>query len=624
MPDGSYERFRIEESPVVEPKLAERLTGVNTYRGRGIDDPTLTTRFDRTPLGFHAIVLSPAGTYFVQPVALGQTDDYVSYALTGERLSQFECLVQSFGGKPLGPSVNAAPSGDNLRNLRLAVAATGEYTQFFGSAGDALNGIISTVNAVNAVYNIEVAVHLNLIADNDMVIYSDPDTDPFPLSDKNAEVQAELDATIGDGDYDIGHLFHVEGSDISGNAGCIGCICTSGSKGSGWSQGNDPTNADYVFVVCHEMGHQIGGRHTFNGTGCSASQYTASSAYEPGSGTTIMSYSSVCGSDNVIGGLPGDLYFHAASRGFILTAIGAAGCVMTSPTGNAIPTVDAGASYQIPRGTPFTLTASGNDADGDPLTYCWEQFDLAMGGAMALTTVDNGMIPLFRSFPPDVSASRTFPRYSDLLAGNLFPGTLGEQLPGVDRTLNFKVTVRDNQPGGGGADDDDVAITVLGDPFRITFPDGGETLVGGCSTTVTWEVGGGDVATNVNILYSTDGGLTFPVTLASNTANDGSAEVAVPCGATTTGRIRIEPVGNIFFDISDDDFAVSADGPDVTCSITGGEVDDDCEFLVEFSGTITDDCSVDDGDVTVTVNRRSAGPRSARRTSRRCRWTAPR
>jgi len=605
MPDGSYEKFRIEESPVMEPELAATLPGVHTFLGRGIDNPALTTRFDRTPLGFHAVVLSPGGTIFVEPVELGDTVRYRSYRASGIKAAAFECQVKEFELATPAPIDLTAPSGDNLRTYRLAVAATGEYTQFFGDAGTALANIVTTVNAVNAPYGIEVAVRLILVANNNLIVYTDPTTDPFPLSDKNSEVQAAIDSAIGDANYDIGHLFHVEGTDISGNAGCIGCICTSGSKGSGWSQGPTPTNSDYLFVVCHEMGHQVGGTHTFNGTGCSASQYTASSAWEPGSGTTIMSYSSVCGSDNVIGGLAGDLYFHAGSRALILNNLAVAGCGTSAPTGNGIPSVDAGSDFTIPRGTPFSLTASASDPDNDPLTYCWEQFDL--GPTASITAVDDGAIPLFRSFPPAASITRTFPRYSDLLAGNLFPGTLGEQLPSTDRVMTFRVTARDNVAGAGAADDDEMVVTVLGSPFSVTYPNGGESLVGGCPTTVTWNVGGGDVATHVNILFSTDGGGSFPVTLAANTLNDGTESVLIPCGGTSQGRVRIEAVGNIFFDISNGEFDVTAEGPEATCSINGGEVDEDCEFLVTFSGTVTDDCSVDAGDVTVTLSLPSGG-----------------
>ncbi|MGB9376819.1 MAG: Ig-like domain-containing protein, partial [Mycobacteriales bacterium] len=41
-------------------------------------------------------------------------------------------------------------------------------------------------------------------------------------------------------------------------------------------------------------------------------------------------------------------------------------------TSNAAPTVDAGGPYSIPEGGGGTLTATGSDANGDPLTYAWD------------------------------------------------------------------------------------------------------------------------------------------------------------------------------------------------------------------------------------------------------------
>src|SRR5688572_5525466 len=426
-PDGRFLTFRVEQSAVMEPELAVNYPGIDTFRGQGVDDPTTSIRFDRTPLGFHATIVTPEGVYFVSPERLGELDRYTSGMAQGPLDTAFQCLLEAFGpaaaALPQGPIIlSIAPSGTTLRQYRLAVAATGEYTQFFGSVANAMAGIVTTVNAVNAVYNVEVTTHLTLVGNNNLIVFPDPAADPFPLADKNGETQAAIDDNIGDGNYDIGHLFHVEGTDISGNAGCIACVCTAGAKGSGWSQGPTPTNADFIFVVAHEMGHQHGGTHTFNGIACSASQYTASSAWEPGSGTTIMSYSSVCGSDNVLGGQPGDLYFHAGSRQLITAYTqsgGGASCGTTVATGNAIPSINAGPDFTIPQGTPFVLTAAGSDPDGEALTFTWEQFDL--GPTAALTAVDDGQIPLFRSRPPTVSAARTFPRLADLLSGSLFP-----------------------------------------------------------------------------------------------------------------------------------------------------------------------------------------------------------
>lgn len=608
-PQGHFLTFRIEQSPVMAPELAQKFPDIDTFRGQGVDDPTTSVRFVRTPLGFQATVVTPDGVFLVAPRSRDDTTLYAVTRVEGSLDAQFECLVGAFApdaGLPLdlGPIValGLAPAGTELRTYRLAVAATGEYTQFFGSQAAALAGIVTTVNGVNAIYEVEVAVRLTLVANNLQIVYTDPATDPFPLANKNSETQAAIDAAIGDGNYDIGHLFHREGTSISGNAGCIACVCSSGSKGSGWSQGPDPTGGDYLFVVAHEMGHQHGGTHTFNGSGCSASQYTASSAWEPGSGSTIMSYSSICGADNVLGGQVGDLYFHAGSRRQITTYTQTGGgnaCAATSATGNAIPVVGAGADYTIPRGTPFVLTATANDPDGDALTYTWEQFDLGLRSP--LNTVDDGQIPLFRSFPPSTSPARTFPAFADLLAGSgsLFPSKLGEQLPSTDRTLTFRTTARDNRAGGGGGDDDDMVITVLGAAFAITDPAAGGGLECNAPSDIFWNVGGGSVAPTVNVLLSTNGGASFPTVLAAGTANDGAVNVIGPDTLTNDARLRVDSVGNIFFALSEQIAIQDTLPPTVLCpapvvvECTGnnGIAKDDADLAAFFAGaSATDLC----------------------------------
>jgi hypothetical protein len=584
LPDGTVRAFRFVDAPVMEPELAASYPRIRTFRAWDESDPGVTVRFDRTPRGLRAMILWPDGAAFVEP-----EDDrspggvYVSRRAEDAMVATLRCLTED--GPRLSPTGDpglltaVTPSGANLRTYRLAVAATGEFTQFFGgTVVGALAAIAGVVNNVNGIYQRDVAVRLVLVGTNANVVFTDPATDPFPLANLNAEAQAAIDAGIGDANYDIGHLFHAAG--FSGNAGCIGCICSSGSKGSGFSQDGTPGDADFTFLVAHEMGHQHGGTHTFNGSNCNASQYTASSAWEPGSGSTIMSYSSICGADNVLGSQVGDLYFHAGNRQQIVaftTSGGGSSCGTSAATGNAVPTVSAGPDRTIPRGTPFTLTASGADADGGTLTYTWEQLDL--GPAAALNALDDGQIPLFRSRPPTTSASRTFPRLQDILAGNLFPSTLGEQLPSLDRTLTFRTSVRDNQGPTGGANDDDLVLTVAGAPFAVTGPTAASPLECGVANTVTWAVGGGSVAPTVDIRLSLNDGASFPTLLAAGTPNDGSQGVPVPAGSVTpNGRVRIDAVGNVFFNVSErtpvrDTLSPAVGCPaaaTVECSATGG------------------------------------------------------
>ena len=277
------------------------------------------------------------------------------------------------------------------------------------------------------------------------------------------------------------------------------------------------------------------------------------------------------------------------------------GCAASSASGNSAPSVDAGPNYTIPQRTPFILTGSATDPESDPLSYAWEQFDPTAVRISPLT--DMGSNPLFRSFlPVPDDPSRTFPQLSDILNNTT---TTGELLPTTDRTMNFRLTARDNLPGGGGVDYDGMVVTVDGDPFDILSPNGGETLNTGCSADVTWQVESGSLATDVNLLLSEDGGLNFS-SWAALTPNDGSQSLTVPCDAVTTqGRVKAEAVGNIFFDISDGDFAIEENVPAITGSATGGEVDDSCMFEVTFEATVTDDCSVLAADVSVDVSELS-------------------
>jgi hypothetical protein len=574
-PDGSFSYFTIVESPIMAPALAAQFPEITTYAGCGIDDPAATIRCDVTPAGFHAQVLSPSGDYYVDPYWHLDDSIYASYyedatvanadtapileGRTDDVLTPDSGPVNTLTGDP---PILEGSSGTQLRTYRLAVAATGEYTQYHGGTvalGQA--AIVTAVNRVTGIYEKELTIRMQLVANNSALVYTNSATDPYTNDDANAllyENQANIDSVIGTSNYDIGHVFSTGG----GGLAYLGVVGDRWYKAQGETGMAAPTgDAFYVDYVAHEMGHQFGANHTFNGTrGAAAGNRDAAAAMEPGSGSTIMGYAGICGLDDLQA--HSDDYFHSISFDEIMAYVdGDIPSVGTrTSTGNVAPTIEAGVNYTIPAGTPFTLTATGSDPNGDTLTYCWEERDL--GSAQALSHTDNGSSPIFRSWLPTTSPSRTFPRLSNLLANTLAPG---ETLPATNRTLHFRVTARDNRTGGGGVNNDDMQVTVVnsGTGFSVTSPNTAVTWAGGTTQTVAWNVSGttsSPISTaNVNILLSTDGGNTFSITLVANTPNDGSQTVTVPNVASNAVRVRVEAVGNIFFDVSNANATIVAD-----------------------------------------------------------------
>ena len=567
-PTGGLEAFAVVESPIMEPGLAAQFPEIKTYLGQGLDQPAATVRFDVNDLGFHAQILSPDGNYWIDPWTMGDTVAYSSYFKNDlEDHHHFRCFTEGTfeNATDASPSrLNRGPGTDSTgpvrKTYRTCVAATGEYTAFFGGTvalGQA--AIVTAVNRVTGVYEIEFAIRMTLIANNSAVVYTNASTDPYSNNNGSAMLTQNintLSSVIGNANFDVGHVFSTGGGGVS----YLGVICGSNKAGSVTGSPSPTGDAFWIDYVAHEMGHEFGGNHCFNGTAgsCGGGNRSGGSAYEPGSASTIMGYAGICSGDDLQA--HSDPYFVHKNYDEIIAYTSAGGnCATTTNTGNTAPTVNGGPDYTIPKSTPFVLTASGNDADGDTLTYCWEQRDLgvaqsAVGGIFA----DNGDSPFIRSFNPTTDPQRTIPRLSNLLANTFVKG---EQLPTLTNPIHFRVTVRDNKAGTGGVNTDDVNINVdtSAGPFVVTSPN---TAVNWSGTqTVTWNVANTNAGSvncaNVKISLSTDGGNTYPTVLLASTPNNGSASVALPNINSTTARIKVEAVGNIFFDISNVNFTIT-------------------------------------------------------------------
>lgn len=578
--EGELERFRIFESSNMDPALAARYPEIKSYVGQGVDRQTSVVYFSLSPLGLQTMSIhADQSAVFIEPYTT-DLSTYVVYRKSDKTasLKQFECKIIADAHADLETSTLARPNADDgkLRNFRLALSVTAEYTTYFGGTKAlALAGMNNTMTRVNAVFENDFAAHMNLIANSDAIIYLNAATDPYSDGATgsggtwNQELQTNLTNVIGNGNYDVGHLFGASGG--GGNAGCIGCVCVDPTiavpkgKGSGYTSPGDgiPQGDNFdIDYVAHEMGHQFGANHTFT-----HSTQVAVAQLEPGSGSTIMGYAGITGATTDIQA-HSDPYFHAISIQQVTNYIKTTTCQTTILTGNAIPTAYAGLDYTIPKGTAFQLTGSGTDADGgDVLTYDWEQMDIG-NAASTIPDATRTTGPAFRSINPSVSPSRYFPRMSTVLTGAT--SWKWEVVPTVARILNFRLTVRDNKAGGAANTSDDVIITVnvTAGPFVVTAPNTAVSYAGASTQTITWNVAGttanGVNTANVDLLLSTDGGNTYPITLLAATPNDGTQSIAIPNIPGTQNRIMIKGTNHIFFDVSDTNFTITNGSSDAT------------------------------------------------------------
>jgi hypothetical protein len=552
--------FTLTPSAILPKALRDKFPGVRVFEAVHQNDSSITASVVYSPQGMSVMISLGNGEYeLINPA--GSRHGRRSFLKA--KLGEFG--NRKFAENPPAQAAAAAPPQDVLpkpgslaeRNIfRIAVATTGEYTAYHGGVQNAFAALATCLSHVDLIYRTELGISFVLVDENDKLIFTDSVTDGYTNNDAeklNPENQAIIDDIIGNGNYDIGHVL---ASSMGGQAD--GTICDRHTKAHGASGLEHPIGHPFaISYVAHEIGHQFGGRHIFNGSNCDSRAREPKFNVEPGSGSTIMGYAGICGADDLQ--TDSDPYFHITNLRQILATVKHGGCATVEKTDNHVPSVAVAAkTYFIPPRTPFVLSGSGKDSDGDELSYCWEQLDVHDSQRGIALGQDHSIAPIFRSVRPGPDTFRIFPRLEDLLKNAV---TKQEILTNFNRDLNFALTVRDNN-GAFAVENTKVKVVRNSGPFKLTSHNISSNVIAGSEVEITWAVGRSEIApihcTQVDISLSVDGGLSFPYVLAAQSPNNGSRKVIIPKdGVGDKVRIKVQASNNIFFDINDADLRIT-------------------------------------------------------------------
>ncbi len=581
---NEWQHLRVWRDDVLSPELQAKFPEIMAFTGVDPKNHAITAKLDLNVYGFDAMIIDPSrGTYFIDPYSLHSTEYYAGYwkkdmdpsfyqkgvcGTKGLNTNTVELSNNTYQMPNLNPLQDEAiglskPNGSVKRIYKCAVSCTGEWANMITGGAPSMpavmSAIASVINRANGVFQRELSVKMELIPNNNEVVYIDPDSDPYTCPGETHEclidqVQSNLDAVYpSPTTYDIGHIFCTTG----GGLAQLQAVCQSGGKGSGVS---GVFSTSDIGTLIHEMGHQMGTHHTFSAnTGGCEGNGNESTAYEPGSGTSIMSYNGSCAPNNVAG--PAFEYYHVASLKmiyeYIVTGPGAS-CGSTLSGITPVTVMNLGQNYKIPKNTPFELIAD-NPTYSEPappeVTFNWEQWDLGKFGETEADAASWDEGPTFESRAPIFQNSRQFPDNSLVAAGTYT--AVGQRLSTVERELNFKLTNRTFFEGWGtfNYSDKEVKIDVVDcDEFRVTKPNATALYEVGAPLTVAWDTTQTRQAPIscgfVNIYLSVNGGLTFPILVVANAPNTGSYTMSAPNVYSDDIRFKVKGSGNIFYDIS--------------------------------------------------------------------------
>lgn len=581
--DGEFKGYRVTETSVLHPDLAKKFPDIKSYVGTPVNGEGGIVYFSLGDNNFRGMIMKPDATVTNIKPSTNNSKTYVVTSKTDGPVKPIDCqVINDVVGPFLEKSTKQAEKSNKarrdandgrLRVYRMAIAVTGELSKIYTDKAGVTNGstqqrkaaVLTELNAlmtrVNAVYERDLGTTFELVPNILNSIFLDPVTDGITHGNTGISINESkgiLDAQIGNANYDIGHVLDSDGT----GRGALNSVCLD-RKAEG-STGAHPFTSvnDYFFrTFVHEIGHQFGANHSFNNS-CGGNRLDEG-AVEPGGGNSIMAYQGCAPNYDL---QTSHVFFHAKQIDEMWNHIvNTAGCATLRSIGNSAPSASIGGNYTIPRSTPFILEGSATDANtSDQLTYTWDQMDKEIAPMPPRATSTGG--PLFRFKPPTTSPIRYMPDLGTIKAGN--SSSEWEVTPSVSRTMNFRFTVRDNHPGGGNTDSKDAVITVAGNagPFVVTSQNARFDAPVGSTQRVTWNVAGttgnGVNASNVDILLSTDGGNTYPITLASAVPNDGSHQITIPNNPGGVNRIMVRGTNNIFFDITNANFSIIDGNPD--------------------------------------------------------------